>query len=29
VVVEGDHALRKDRPRIAEAIRGWLTLIRR
>jgi predicted alpha/beta-hydrolase family hydrolase len=24
VVVDGDHALRKDRPRIAEAIRRWL-----
>jgi predicted alpha/beta-hydrolase family hydrolase len=27
VVVEGDHALRKDRPRIAEAIRGWLAAL--
>jgi predicted alpha/beta-hydrolase family hydrolase len=27
VVVEGDHALRKDRPRIAEAIRGWLATL--
>jgi predicted alpha/beta-hydrolase family hydrolase len=27
VVVEGDHALRKDRPRIAEANRGWLAAL--
>jgi predicted alpha/beta-hydrolase family hydrolase len=27
VVVDGDHALRKDHPRIAEAIRGWLAAV--
>jgi predicted alpha/beta-hydrolase family hydrolase len=27
VVVDGDHALRKDRPRMADAIRDWLTAL--
>jgi predicted alpha/beta-hydrolase family hydrolase len=27
VVVAGDHALRRDRPRIADAIRGWLAAL--